>query len=711
MSHRIKNDIRAIGNVTKAILIALSLIYFTQNISAQNNTADDPDKDGFYTAWEQALGTDPADPRSRPSLADNHEKILFYWPLTNSAAEAFGSGLDGTLKDNASFSEGSLYLDGKNDYVNFGNDPALSVTSNLSCAIWLKTHSHSAEKQRIIGKFTTREQQREFSALFQGKKLLVFYSDDGTCEDTHSIRKMSTSKVLDNTQWQHLTAAWDSRLGKDGVYCYINGAALPMADLCSTNISTIHSGNADLTLGAYDIKHSAKPARPGKQYSGAGGKEIVITPFEGHMAQLLLCGGTLTGLEAKELTLLGRESDLLSYINMDYDNDGIVDWFERRYFGDISQSPEDDFDEDGLTNQEEFELGTNPTVFDTDSDGAGDGFEVLSGTDPLDPASFPAGISGALYYDGRQIGPVTVIASTNENSWQSIYTDQIPFARFLKDNCEYSIQGIPNQRNCRLKAYRDSNNNGLQDFWEAQGEYFNNPFYLLNDISEMDIILSDPDIDDDGMADWWELFFLGSLSAEPSEDRDSDGKSNLSEFQENTDPTNPDTDRDGFNDDYDQQLSRAYIDWGNLDYTQGDDYTYAIPDWLLRAHKTGGEWTQGHPEAPVLKVVDNTFDEQVFTNKTEALMARAALESSDNETLIISKNVTAEAETGSEWYVSASEPDNYGSLMIKIDRSQLNRDVVMEINLWDYAGSSLYVDLLDEDHNLLASDLYGNYEE
>ena len=44
-----------------------------------------------------------------------------------------------------------------------------------------------------------------------------------------------------------------------------------------------------------------------------------------------------------------------------------------------------DLDDDGLTNEEEEELGTDPNDPDTDDDGTNDGDEVDNGTDPLDP--------------------------------------------------------------------------------------------------------------------------------------------------------------------------------------------------------------------------------------------------------------------------------------------------------------------------------------
>jgi hypothetical protein len=46
-----------------------------------------------------------------------------------------------------------------------------------------------------------------------------------------------------------------------------------------------------------------------------------------------------------------------------------------------------DTDEDGLTDAEEAELGTDPTSADSDGDCSFDGIEVEAGTDPLDPTS------------------------------------------------------------------------------------------------------------------------------------------------------------------------------------------------------------------------------------------------------------------------------------------------------------------------------------
>lgn len=51
--------------------------------------------------------------------------------------------------------------------------------------------------------------------------------------------------------------------------------------------------------------------------------------------------------------------------------------------------PVDDSDGDGLSDDEEDDLGTDPNDPDTDGDGVNDGDEVDAGTDPLDSKDYP----------------------------------------------------------------------------------------------------------------------------------------------------------------------------------------------------------------------------------------------------------------------------------------------------------------------------------
>ncbi|MEI7902419.1 MAG: multiheme c-type cytochrome [bacterium] len=75
---------------------------------------------------------------------------------------------------------------------------------------------------------------------------------------------------------------------------------------------------------------------------------------------------------------------------IDVDRDGLPDAWEIEKFGSISaQSGSGDADGDGLTNEQEKALGTNPNVKDTDGDGVWDGAELQAGSDPLSKESYP----------------------------------------------------------------------------------------------------------------------------------------------------------------------------------------------------------------------------------------------------------------------------------------------------------------------------------
>jgi len=88
---------------------------------------------------------------------------------------------------------------------------------------------------------------------------------------------------------------------------------------------------------------------------------------------------------------------------IDIDKDGLVDSWEIEHFGDLtSQSGSDDYDGDGLTNAQEQNLGTWPTLVDTDGDGISDLVEVQAGSDPLDINSVPT--SDMLIMDAVEVG-------------------------------------------------------------------------------------------------------------------------------------------------------------------------------------------------------------------------------------------------------------------------------------------------------------------
>lgn len=92
-------------------------------------------------------------------------------------------------------------------------------------------------------------------------------------------------------------------------------------------------------------------------------------------------------LTATATDSLGRSGSanltVISYGSSDTDTDGLADNWEFSSFGSLSETAVGDFDNDDLSNLDEFNLGTTPTDPDSDGDGVTDGDEVhVHGLDP-----------------------------------------------------------------------------------------------------------------------------------------------------------------------------------------------------------------------------------------------------------------------------------------------------------------------------------------
>lgn len=98
----------------------------------------------------------------------------------------------------------------------------------------------------------------------------------------------------------------------------------------------------------------------------------------------------------------------------DADNDGLPDNWEIEHFGDISKSPVQDSDVDGLSNREELEAGTDPSNPDSDGDGVKDGLDAF----PLDPTE-------SADFDKDGIGDNADLDDDNDNVPDLI--DNCPF--------------------------------------------------------------------------------------------------------------------------------------------------------------------------------------------------------------------------------------------------------------------------------------------
>ncbi len=214
----------------------------------------------------------------------------------------------------------------------------------------------------------------------------------------------------------------------------------------------------------------------------------------------------------------------------DSDGDGMSDEWEMQYFGNLAQGESGNPDTDGLTNLQEYYLGTNPTLSDTDGDGLGDGAEYNTwGTNPrvtdsdfdgmpdkwetdngLDPRRNDAG-------EDRDGDGLTNLQEFNGGTNPSV-----------SDNAsEKAVIHFYDSLD-RLVATTYSNGGWMAWRYDANGNILKQKLGTVRDA------------DGDGLPDGWE--FAYGLDATPAGglggDPDGDGWTNVQEFLAGSSPVN-----------------------------------------------------------------------------------------------------------------------------------------------------------------------------
>jgi hypothetical protein len=113
-------------------------------------------------------------------------------------------------------------------------------------------------------------------------------------------------------------------------------------------VVTINGSNFGLTQGSSNVMFNGVAASP----SSWDDKIIVVAvPLYATAGMMVV---TVNGVASNGV--------LFAVGEIDSDGDGLADWWEMQYFGNLAQAAEGDPDGDGLSNLQEYQQGRNPTV-------------------------------------------------------------------------------------------------------------------------------------------------------------------------------------------------------------------------------------------------------------------------------------------------------------------------------------------------------------
>jgi hypothetical protein len=191
--------------------------------------------------------------------------------------------------------------------------------------------------------------------------------------------------------------------------------------------------------------------------------------------------------------------------NRDTDADGVPDWFEIEYFGDLSRPATDDSDGDGLSLLAEYNGGTHPLYGNSPQEG---------GVAWADSGSVTVNLAGFSRYTLRSVPPGTV------NQSAVVPPGTVVTSPDLSANASFGYWTLDGVRQ--------------EDVW---GVALPQVIFTMDAVDREAVAHLFPgDSDGDGIPDAYEEYYYGTLTNDAASDTDGDGFSLLAEQSAGTQP-------------------------------------------------------------------------------------------------------------------------------------------------------------------------------
>jgi autotransporter-associated beta strand protein len=257
----------------------------------------------------------------------------------------------------------------------------------------------------------------------------------------------------------------------------INGGTLAIPSGAMASAITVNNG------GTLQLNLTSNISSTGALHFSEGSKVRIIGTLVSPSYTLMTFSGTTTGTPVIETPVpeyqLFIEGNALKFAkSADADSDGLPDWWELLHTNPPSTTglnPGNDLDNDGLTNLQEYQLGTNPNNPDTDNDGLMDGVETNTGiwvnatntgTNPLNPDTDDDGL-----LDGVETN--TGIWASSSNTGTNPFVTDSDGDGFI-DGAETNTGVFVSHTNTGTDPNKfDTDGDGAGDWYEIIASYTN----------------------------------------------------------------------------------------------------------------------------------------------------------------------------------------------------------------------------------------------